>query len=118
MLSPQTVLQILIRSGLTLRLYANDREPMDGDAPLLYDEPANYTPQQLSELGWSIDGNEAAYPEHTFVFSGPAGRVYGYFIVAAPDGRWLCGERFDVPFEVRIAGDKVQVTPRLVCEVG
>lgn len=104
---------MLIRSGLRLCLYANDRAPGPRDETQDYQEPANYSPISLGVSLWEFDEDETAYPEQELEFYGPAGNVYGYFIVDAT-GRWIGGERFAEPFEVRIAGDKVQVTPRLV----
>ena len=112
MTSPRAIMDMVIRSGLRLCLYANDREPGPRDEASDYQEPANYAPISLSIQGWEFQDDEAAYPEQELEFFGAAGNVYGYFLTDAT-GRWIGGERFAEPFEVRIAGDKVQVTPRL-----
>lgn len=105
---------------LTLRLYVNDKTPVDTDVTSDYVEASGggYAPKTLINGSWTIntanDPSDAVYPQQTFTFSGPLtgnAKIYGYFVTNA-DGVLIWAERFSVFFQPANNGDSVNITPR------
>lgn len=92
----QLALQRVILENATLHLFANDLRPGPADTIVDYDEPTGggYEPH--------------AVDDPLFVFPGPVGAVYGYFLVR--DGIVIYADRFaDGPYEVNNPGDQIAV---------
>ncbi len=120
------ILTALVRSGLTLRLFANDRRPHVRDRRQDYHEAAvlGYAPVPLDPARFTItapmhakDGDtpaRAVFDEVEWIFGQPAGGfIYGYYITTA-DGTVVAVERFDHPFEVVNRRDRLAIIPVLV----
>lgn len=104
---------------LILKLFTSNTKPRKGDDIMRYTEAAGfgYEPVMLAGEDWSIaEGppSRAEYPEQTFTFGGPLGKVYGYFVVQEGSGIMLWAERFtDGPYQIVYAGSEVKVVPAL-----
>jgi len=104
-----------------LRLFANDWQPTRRDTAETYLEASGggYAPRLIAEDEWVVqDGVLTTADRKVFVFSGPAGPFYGYYLTQALSGRLLWAERFpgiDLPPArppaPRHAGDEIVVTP-------
>jgi len=107
-------LELLIRSGLQLHLYTNDREPARQDKMADYKEMTGggYAPVKLSARQWQLNQGVAIYPPISFVFNEPKGNltIYGYYVTLA--NRLIWAERLPQPLPVRITGDSVTIQPR------
>jgi hypothetical protein len=104
---------------LLLKLYVSDTKPRNTDDIGRYTEVAGfgYAPVKLAGEDWSIAEGppaRAEYPEQTFTFGGPLGKVYGYFVVQQGSGVMLWAERFtDGPYQIVFAGSQINVVPGL-----
>ena len=108
-------LELLIRSGLVLRLFAVDREPKASHTLEHYREPegGGYAPIHLPLDGWAFGKDGAAYPRQTFVFSGEAGQIYGW-LITSQDGIVMEAEQFrGGPHKIARRGDRIEVVPKL-----
>lgn len=106
--------------NLTLKLFVNDKTPVDGDTSASYTEMSTqgYAAKTLLPANWTVaqDGNdkaEASYAEQQWTFDGTGGSttIYGYYIVDAADVvRWA--ERFTTPRMAVDNGDLLRLTPK------
>lgn len=99
---------------LVLRLYTNDVEPGESDEARKYIEAKGYgyAAVQLRAGDWTIlEGPPAAAraAQKTFTFTGPLGKVYGYYLTRAHNGRLAYAERFPAPQEVASNGDRIKI---------
>ena len=99
-------------SGLTLRLYANDYAPDDTteSGSLTEVNGGGYAAERLSDAEWTISETESEHPLVKFVFSGRAGKCYGYYLTRA-DGSLAGAERFRKPYNVEGEWDTIEVKP-------
>lgn len=104
---------------LTLKLYCNDKTPVDTDAATDYTEAAGggYTAKTLTNGSWVLSTVigivQAAYAQQVFTFTGELTTnltVYGYYIVD-DDGVLQWAERFDTAATPYINGNHIDVTP-------
>jgi len=116
----ERILNIAPATDQVLRLFVNDQTPGGTDTEDDYTEASGsgYAAETLDPASWVItpgDPTEAAYPEHTFTFSGALGNVYGYFVTEdASPPRLLWAERFtDGPYNVTGASVEIAVTAKL-----
>ena len=114
---------------LVLRLFANDIHPGRDDSAARYVEPAGhgYAAVRLKADEWRIvqapapaNGAAALRPpplararEVSFVFTGAAGDVFGYFLTRAGSGRIAHAQRFDQPIRVVNNGDRIRVVAQI-----
>ena len=100
-------------SGLTLRLFANDYTPDEAtvDAGVFAEvNGGGYAAERLSDAEWTIRETEAEHPLVKFVFSGRAGKCYGYYLTRS-DGSLAGAERFRKPYNVEGEWDTIDVAP-------
>ena len=64
-----------------------------------------------------VIGGRPSQAEHqlvTWEFDRELGNIYGYFVTRENGGELMWAERFEKgPFNIKTAGDKIQLTPRL-----
>jgi len=104
-----------------LRLYTNDKYPVEGDLPANYTEMSGmgYAAISLAAASWTIataNGiSEAVYPQQTFTFVPGAGTVlFGYYVTDADGTTVLWAERFTgAPFVIPAGGGTLTLTPVL-----
>lgn len=107
--------------GLVLKLFVNDITPSETDTAASYTEASGngYANVALTGSLWTItegSPSNASYPEQSFLFTGDAGNVYGYFLVRAGSGRIAWAERFsDGPYDI-VSGDTIKITPTLTLD--
>ena len=54
------------------------------------------------------------YAKQVFSFTGPIGKLYGYYLVQEKSEKLMWSERFaDGPYHIVYAGSKIEVMPRL-----
>lgn len=107
--------------NLILRLYSNDYTPGPTSKASDFTEVTGggYTPRVLAGASWKVKAGALGLPtvaefaKQTFVFTGDAGTVYGYFTTREGSGRIAHAERFAEPFRVLYNGDEVKVTPKV-----
>lgn len=119
----ETSLRAVVSDALILRLYVNDREPQEKDGAAEFTEAAGfgYTPIVLIPGEWLIDRQSSPmvleYPEREFKFTGPLGKVFGYFLTQQFGSKLMWAERFSSGnfdgYTVRNSGDRIFVTPRI-----
>tara|TARA_R110000782_G_scaffold29061_3_gene72545 strand:- start:85 stop:489 length:405 start_codon:yes stop_codon:yes gene_type:complete len=102
--------------SLVLRLYSNNITPNKLDVVGDYTEVSGngYSEVTLDPTQFSFntgDPSSAAYPQITFLFTGNAGNVYGYFVVRAVTGDLIFSNRFsNAPISIANNGDEIRVT--------
>jgi hypothetical protein len=102
---------------LLLKLYSSDTWPRKADSIERYTEVQGfgYAPVKLRGSAWTVVEGPPAhteYPEQTFVFTGPLGRVFGYLLVQEHSGMLVLAERFsDGPYHVVYSGTQIRVVP-------
>jgi hypothetical protein len=107
---------------LILKLYSSDTTPAETDTVATYTETSGggYAEFALVAATWTVTGGNpttAAYPEHTFSFTGAAGNVYGYYVVQAISGDLMWAERFpSAPLNIQNNGDEIRITLQLTLE--
>jgi hypothetical protein len=102
----------ILRDPCTLRLYSNDVGEEPTAADFIEVEGGGYVGKPMRAQTWDLSRapEEAKYPPQKFSFTGPAGRVAGYFITRNSDGklRW-----FDPlpggPIRIMNAGYEIEV---------
>lgn len=116
------VLQDLLNTPLSMKLYGNDYTPVSGSTPGAFTEitGGGYAFKPLIFANWTItsgDPSEAVYnATQVWTFTGvidPPGSIYGYYVTRDSDGALMWAERFpvaNVPF-VPVAGSLVRVLP-------
>lgn len=74
----------------------------------------------LTPASWNIvlgNPSQAEHIEVAWIFAGVVGNVYGYYIIRNTNRELMWAERFtNGPFDIRVSGDKIKVTPRLTLE--
>lgn len=119
------VLQSVISTGWTIRLYGNNKTPAGGDVTANYTEIAGggYAAQPIVSASWTIDTTTNSFPVASYstpfiwIFTGAInvpGTIYGYYMTRNTDGKLMLAERFSsalVPFSP-VAGSKVAVVGR------
>lgn len=107
---------------LRLKLYSSNTTPAEADLVAAYTETVGggYADVALVAANWTVTpGNptSAAYPEHTFAFTGAAGNVYGYYVVQAVSGALMWAERFtNAPLNIQNNGDEIRITLQITLE--
>jgi hypothetical protein len=121
------IMQNLLNTPLTLRLFGNAHTPVGTDSVGAYTEIAGggYANKPLIYSGWSfqtsIAPSSASYTIQTWIFTGvinAPGTIYGYYITRNSDGALLWAESFpaaNIPFGA-VAGSKIVVLPRFTAE--
>ena len=107
--------------NLVLRLYSNDVTPGETDTELTYTEVTGngYAAINVPPADWDAAvAGDPSYIQTTaaksFVFTGAAGNVYGYYITQVTSGKLVWAERFTgAPFNIVNNGDKIDITPRI-----
>lgn len=109
------MLELVVRSGLTLHLFANDIEPGPQDTLGSFVEPSEggYKPKGLMPKQWVVKNGIAAHPATVYTFSGPTqpSIIYGYFVTLGNIVMWA--ERLPKPFPVNLQGDTLTITPSI-----
>lgn len=107
---------------LQVRLFSNNVTPGESDTSATYTQVSGngYAGISLTAANWTVSAGDptvATYPQITFTFTGAAGNVYGYYVVAATSGNLLWAERFtDGPYNIAQAGDSIKITPRMTLQ--
>lgn len=105
--------------NLVLKLFTNDIVPRDDDDNLSYAEASGfgYSPITLDGQEWKGEKGPPVsiqYAKQVFSFTGPLGKLYGYYLVQEKSAKLMWAERFaDGPYHVVYAGSKIEVKPRL-----
>lgn len=107
------MLELIVRSGLTIHLFANKHMPGEKDAAGAYREPqgGGYAPKKLSQKSWTVKGDVAIHPDVAFTFSGATSPdvIYGYVVKFGNIPMWA--ENLPEPFPVAVKGDTLAITP-------
>lgn len=121
-----TMLEMILNKtpaeNLVLRLFVNDKVPAESDNALDYTEASGngYGSVNLSAASWTVTQGSstfAAYPEVDFVFTGPLGNVYGYYLTQISSGKLIWAERFsNGPYNIVNSGDMIMLTPKIELE--
>lgn len=106
---------------LVLRLYTNDYTPVAGSTAVSFTEAVGggYAAIVLTGADWTIVGGSpslASCAKQTFTCNGSAASqvIYGYYLTRENTGTIAHAERFaTVPAAFAIAGDKIEITPRI-----
>lgn len=121
------VLNNLIATGLSIRLFGNNKVPAHGDTLASYTEivGGGYASVTLAFANFVVtagDPSKAVYNASiTWTFTGTInapGTVYGYYLVRTSDSQLVLAERFpsgSVPF-VPKAGSKIVVLPKITAQ--
>jgi hypothetical protein len=121
------VLNSLIATPLSMRLFSNNKTPAHGDTTAAYTQVAGggYAAKSLTLANWVVtagDPSKAVYnASQTWEFTGVTtapGTIYGYYIVRVSDNQLVIAERFpsgSVPF-VPKAGSKILVLPKITAQ--
>ena len=121
------MLQSLLNTDLTMRLYSNDVDPDHSDSESSFTEVSGggYAGKTLTYANWSIapgEPSQAIYSDtQKWTFTGPPsapGTIYGYYVTRDSDGKLMWSERFpdaNVPFEP-VNGSIIQVLPRFTAQ--
>jgi hypothetical protein len=121
------IMQNLLNTPLTLRLFGNNHTPAGADSIAAYTEIAGggYVNKPLVYLGWSfqtsIAPSSASYATQSWVFTSAInapGTIYGYYVTRNSDGALLWAEMFpvaNIPFGP-VNGSKIVVLPRFTAE--
>jgi hypothetical protein len=107
-------------TDLTLKLFKNDKTPVDGDAYTDYTEAdfTGYAAKTLTGSSWSIVAGAptyASYAKQTFNSGGEQASqyIYGYYLMRGAS-EIVFAERFtDGPYVIAGASDYIDVTPTL-----
>lgn len=111
-------LRRIVSGDLTLHLYRGDVKPKFTDSLEAFGEvnKGGYAPIILRPEFWIVSEQplpKAVYPKQTFKFTGPAGKVFGWYLQAG--GKFVMGERFNTPsgrgYEIERNGDRIDVDP-------
>ena len=107
-------LEAYVRLAAHVRLFANDHTPSNRDTEGNYREVQGhgYAAKALPTDGWSRAVGSpltCTYPVVVFTFTGPARKMYGYYVTAF-GGRLLWAERFPEPTRDR-PEDYIVVNP-------
>lgn len=121
------IMQNLLNTPLTLRIYGNDKTPAGPDSVGAYTEivGGGYANRPLVFAGWSFQTSSApssaVYSLQTWIFTGvinAPGTIYGYYVTKDLDGSLMWAERFpsgNVPFGP-VTGSKIVVLPKFTAE--
>ena len=107
---------------LVIKLYGNNYTPIEGDLVGNYTEISGggYSSVTFTPANWAIvsgDPTVATYPRITWTFTGPAGNVYGYYIVRATGGELMWAERFsNGPYNMQNPGDEIGFDPQITLD--
>jgi hypothetical protein len=98
-----------------LKLFTSDLEPSATDDASRYREANGhgYRAIQLHGSRWTITTTppiQATYPQQTFSFTGPLGKVFGYFVVQAQSGTLMWAARFPSPF-IAAQQNQIKISP-------
>jgi hypothetical protein len=116
------VLNDLLASAMTLKLYSNNVTPTGATTAAAFTEVTGggYASKALTFANWSIvsgDPTTGTYNAvQTWTFTGATGgpgTIYGYYVTRDSDGKLMFAERFAttlVPFSP-IAGSQIRVLP-------
>lgn len=121
------IMQNLLNTPLTLRLYGNNKTPSGLDSVAAYTEIAGggYANRPLIYSGWTFQTStapsSAVYATQTWIFTGvinAPGTIYGYYVTRNSDGALMWAEMFpsaNIPFGPTV-GSKIVVLPRFTAE--
>ena len=102
---------------LVLKLYSNNVTPSAADATTAYTELSTsngYASIALSASNWNITNGTAVYPQQTWIFTGAAGSVYGYYVINSVSSQLMFAQRFpNGPYTITTSGDTIRVTINL-----
>ncbi len=105
----------------TLKLYTNDHEPLETDGAGAFTEASGggYAAKTLANGSWTVESantpRDVIYAVQTFTFTGAldgGATIYGYFVVDS-DGNLITAEKLGAPNTPAVAGDHVDITPRV-----
>lgn len=116
------VINNILNTALTLRLYGNNKIPAHGDSTSGYTEIAGggYVAKPLTFANWVItsgEPTEAVYPFQAWTFTDiltAPGTIYGYYVTRNSDNALMWAERFPsgvIPFAPQ-NGSIVRIVPR------
>jgi len=102
-------------SDLVLRLYCNKHAPSDKTSASDLKEVRGYGYKsiKLSGAKWVVSNGKAEYPPVEFLFSGAAGKIYGYYLTKSNSGDIIGIEKFVETVEITGADQKIIITPKL-----
>lgn len=119
------ILRAIADAGLVLHLFTNDVKPVKYGTTDIHDEPdsgSGYKPVRLPG-GDTLEITEeeddkgtfllGTYPQQSFLFTGRAGLVYGWFRTWRETGELYDAERFEDAHDVRNDGDELKLNPVL-----
>lgn len=113
----QTALEYFVGKNTTpesliLKLYSNNYVPTVDDDVSSYTEASggNYLSRSLVPSNWTIDAGVASYPQQTWIFTGSAGSIYGYYVVTASNDLMFAEKFPNGPYTISTSGDIIRVT--------
>lgn len=104
------------KGGIVLHLFTNKVTPDAANTVKKFKELSGngYSPVLLKATAWSYEDGVMEYPPITFLFTGPAGEIYGAYYTRANTGKLLWAETLDdAPFVVRRADYELKITPTI-----
>ena len=113
------IVNAALPENLVLKLFTNDIVPRDHDDNLSYAEAIGFGYAHITLDGkkWKQEKGppvSVQYAQQTFSFTGPIGKLYGYYLVQEKSEKLMWSERFaDGPYHIVYPGSKIEVTPRL-----
>ena len=112
-----------VSDDCVLKLYTNDKTPVEGDVVGDYNESTapGYSDITLIGSNWTIASSggttSGQYPQQIFNYSGAESNIYGYYVVNAVKNILLWAERFsDGPYHIPGGGGSIKLTPKIELE--
>lgn len=106
-----SMLRAVLAQPCTLRLFTNDITPTRGMTFLDFQEAraGGYMAKGVRGSNWEIDRDRVGHLERqTFEFTGPAGRIFGWFLTSDTDDAVLGAQRLpNGPMDIFSAGDNL-----------
>lgn len=106
----------------TLKLFASNTTPAEGDTAVTYTEAAGggYAAKSLTGTSWTVGTSggtsTATYAQQTYTFTGALTTnttIYGYYLVQTTSGVLMFAERAASTFVPAASGDSYAVTPSI-----
>jgi hypothetical protein len=108
-----SILRAVLAQPCTLRLFANDVTPREGATAedFVEFEGGGYLPKPVRAGMWSVDAERVGHlAEQRWVFDGPAGIVYGWYVTCDVDGTLRFASRLrNGPQQIFSRGDNLGV---------
>jgi hypothetical protein len=106
-----SMLRAVLARPSTLRLFTNDVTPTRGMTADDFQEASagGYQPKSVRGPNWKIDRDRVGHLDRqTFEFTGPAGRIFGWFLTSDDDDAVLGAERLpNGPMDIFSNGDNI-----------